>query len=37
LELERGDHFLRILDLEAQVTSLQEQMDHGDIERLTLL
>jgi hypothetical protein len=27
----------RILDLEAQTTTLQEDMDAGDIERLTLL
>jgi hypothetical protein len=27
----------RILDLEAQTTTLQEDVDAGDIERLTLL
>jgi hypothetical protein len=37
LELERGDHLQRILDLEAQTTTLQEDVDAGDIERSTLL
>jgi hypothetical protein len=37
LELERGDHLQRIVDLEAEVITLQEDVDVGDIERLTLL
>jgi hypothetical protein len=37
LELERGDHLQRIVDLEVEVTTLQEDVDAGDIERLTLL
>jgi chromosome segregation ATPase len=37
LELERGDHLQRIMDLEAEVTTLQEDTDANDIERLTLL
>jgi hypothetical protein len=37
LELERGDHLQRIVDLEAEVTTLQEDADANDIERLTLL
>jgi hypothetical protein len=37
LELERGDHFQRIVDLEAEVTTIQEDADANDIERLTLL
>jgi chromosome segregation ATPase len=37
LELERGDRLQRIVDLEAEVTTLQEDVDAGDIERLTLL
>jgi chromosome segregation ATPase len=37
LQLERGDHLQRILDLEAQSTTLQEDVDAGDIQRLTLL
>jgi hypothetical protein len=36
LELERGDHLQWILNLEAEVVTLQEHVDHGDIERLTL-
>jgi hypothetical protein len=31
LELERGDHLQRIVDLEAEVTTLQEDVDAGDI------
>jgi chromosome segregation ATPase len=37
LELERGDPLQRIMDLEAEVTTLQEDADASDIERLTLL
>jgi hypothetical protein len=37
LELERGDCLQRIVDLEAEVTTLQEDADANDIERLTLL
>jgi chromosome segregation ATPase len=37
LEIERGDHLQRIVDLEAEVTTLQEDADANDIERLTLL
>jgi negative regulator of sigma E activity len=37
LELERGDHLQRMLDLEAQNTTLQEDVDVGYIQRLTLL
>jgi predicted nuclease with TOPRIM domain len=37
LELERGDHLQRIVDLEAEVTTLQEDADANDVERLTLL
>jgi hypothetical protein len=37
LELERGDHLQRIVDLEAEVTTLLEDADANDIERLTLL
>jgi hypothetical protein len=37
LELERGDRLKGIVDLEADVTTLQEDVDAGDIERLTLL
>jgi hypothetical protein len=37
LELERGDRLQRIVDLEAEVTTLQEDVGAGDIERLTLL
>jgi chromosome segregation ATPase len=37
LELERGDRLQRIVDLEAEVTTLQEDVDAGNIERLTLL
>jgi hypothetical protein len=37
LELERGDYLQRIVDLEVEVTTLQEDADANDIERLTLL
>jgi chromosome segregation ATPase len=37
LELERGDRLQRIVDLEAEVTTLQEDVNANDIERLTLL
>jgi chromosome segregation ATPase len=37
LELERGDRLQGIVDLEAEVTTLQEDADANDIERLTLL
>jgi hypothetical protein len=37
MELERGDRLQRIVDLEAEVTTLQEDADANDIERLTLL
>jgi hypothetical protein len=37
LELERGDRLQRIVDLEVEVTTLQEDADANDIERLTLL
>jgi hypothetical protein len=37
LELERGDRLQRIMDLEAEVTTLQEDADAHDIKRLTLL
>jgi hypothetical protein len=37
LELERGDRLQRIVDLEAEVNTLQEDADANDIERLTLL
>jgi hypothetical protein len=37
LELERGDHLQRIVDLEAEVITLQEDANANDIERLTLL
>jgi hypothetical protein len=37
LELDRGDRLQRIVDLEAKVTRLQENVDANDIERLTLL
>jgi hypothetical protein len=37
LELERGDRLQRIVDLEAKITTLQEDVDADDIERLTLL
>jgi hypothetical protein len=37
LELERGDRLQRIVDLEAEVTTLQEDADANYIERLTLL
>jgi hypothetical protein len=37
LELERGDRLQRIVNLEAEVTTLEEEADAHDIERLTLL
>jgi chromosome segregation ATPase len=37
LELERSDCLQRIIDLEAELMTLQEDVDAGDIERLTLL
>jgi hypothetical protein len=37
LELERGGRLQRIVDLEAEVTTLEEDADAHDIERLTLL
>jgi hypothetical protein len=37
LELERGDHLQRIVDLEAEVHNLEEDADAHEIERLTLL
>jgi uncharacterized phage infection (PIP) family protein YhgE len=37
LELERGDHMQRIVDLEAEVCTLEENADAYEIERLTLL
>jgi cell division protein FtsB len=37
LEIEKGDRFQRIVDLEAEVTTLQEDAYANDIERLTLL
>jgi chromosome segregation ATPase len=37
LELERGDRLQKIVDLEAEVTTLQEDADANYIERLTLL
>jgi hypothetical protein len=37
LEFERGDRLQRIMDLEAEVSTLQEDADANDIERLTLL
>jgi hypothetical protein len=37
LELERGDRLERNGDLEAEVTTLQEDADANDIERFTLL
>jgi hypothetical protein len=37
LELERGDRLQRIVDLEAEVTTLQEDVGADGIERLTLL
>jgi chromosome segregation ATPase len=37
LELERGDHLQRIIDLEAEVHNLEEDVDAHEIERLTLL
>jgi hypothetical protein len=37
LELERGDRLQRIMDLDAEVITLQEDADAHEIERLTLL
>jgi chromosome segregation ATPase len=37
LELERGDRLQRIVDLEAEVHTLEENTDAYEIERLTLL
>jgi chromosome segregation ATPase len=37
LELERGDRLHRIVDLEAEVHTLEENADAYEIERLTLL
>jgi hypothetical protein len=37
LELERGDRLQRIVDLEAEVQTLEENADAYEIERLTLL
>jgi hypothetical protein len=37
LELERGDRLQRIVDLEAEVHNLKEDVDAHEIERLTLL
>jgi hypothetical protein len=37
LELERGDHLQRIVDLEAEVHNLKEDADAHEIERLTML
>jgi hypothetical protein len=37
LELERGDRLQRIVDLEAEVHNLEEDVDAHKIERLTLL
>jgi hypothetical protein len=37
LELERGDHLQRIVNLEAEVHTLEENADAYEIERLTLL
>jgi hypothetical protein len=37
LELERGDHLRRIVDLEAEVHTLEENADAYEIDRLTLL
>jgi hypothetical protein len=37
LELERGDCLQRIVDLEAEVHTLEENADAYEIERLTLL
>jgi hypothetical protein len=37
LELERGDRLQRIVDLEADVTTLYEDADANNIKRLTLL
>jgi predicted nuclease with TOPRIM domain len=37
LELERGDRLQRIVDLEAEVTTLEDDTDAHEIERLTLL
>jgi predicted nuclease with TOPRIM domain len=37
LELERGDHLQRIVDLETEVHNLEEDADAHENERLTLL
>jgi hypothetical protein len=37
LELQRGDHLQRIVDLEADVHNLEEDADAHEIEWLTLL
>jgi hypothetical protein len=37
LELERGDRLQRIVDMEAEVHTLEESVDAYEIERLTLL
>jgi chromosome segregation ATPase len=37
LELERGDRLQRIVDLKAEVHTLEENADAYEIERLTLL
>jgi hypothetical protein len=37
LELERGNHLQRIVDLETEVHTLEENTDAHEIERLTLL
>jgi hypothetical protein len=37
LELEKGDRLQRIVDLEAEVHNLEEDVDAHEIERLTLL
>jgi chromosome segregation ATPase len=37
LEFERGDRYQRIMDLEAEVHNLEEDVDAHKIERLTLL
>jgi hypothetical protein len=36
-QLERGDRLQKIVDLEAEVTTLEEDADAHEIERLTLL
>jgi hypothetical protein len=37
LELERGDHLQRIVDLEEEYHALEEDADAHEIKRLTLL